>query len=154
MTMANPGSSGAVKTLRPHHFGVSVPDLDSAMRWYERMLGFCPERQLCIDAIPARIAFLKRADGFRIELFEVPGAAPMAEDRRHPDQDLRTHGNKHMCFEVDSVAETLARLKEAGADIALAVNVEGNPTAFVRDCAGSLIEFLQPFEAIQAGGDR
>ncbi|MFT4192336.1 MAG: VOC family protein [Comamonas sp.] len=133
--------------LRPHHFGISVPDLDAAVDWYGRMLGFRPERRLHIDKIPADIAFLRRDDGFRVEIFEVAGAQPLPEDRRQPNLDLRTHGHKHICFEVDDVPATIAALRAAGADIALELVVNGNPTAFVRDCAGNLIEFLQPFEA-------
>ena len=140
--MSEPNSIGA---LRPHHFGISVPDLDAAVRWYGRMLGFDLEEQLFIEKIPARIAFVKRGD-FRVEIFEVDGAAPLPQDRRVPNLDLRTHGNKHMCFEVPDVPAAVAALRSAGADIAFELTVDGNPTAFVRDCAGNLIEFLQPFE--------
>ena len=136
----------AAGAWRAHHFGISVPDLAAAITWYEQMLGFALERRLHIAAIPADIAFLER-DGFRVEIFEVPGAAPLPEDRRVPNLDLRTHGHKHMCLEVADVPAAMAGLRAAGADIALELNVDGNPTAFVRDCAGNLIEFLQPFGA-------
>lgn len=142
MPSTNPGAIGA---LRPHHFGVSVPDVEAAVDWYGRMLGFQVEQRLFIEKIPARIAFIRRGD-FRIELFEVDGAAPLPPDRRVPNLDLRTHGNKHMCFEVPDVPAAMAALRAAGADVAFEVAVEGNPTAFIRDCAGNLIEFLQPFE--------
>ncbi|WP_254222038.1 VOC family protein [Burkholderia multivorans] len=135
-----------LSSLRPHHFGVSVPDLDAAVAWYDRMLGFTLERRLYIDKIPARVAFVRR-EQFRIEIFEVPGAAPLPDDRRAPNLDLRTHGNKHMCFEVPDVPRAVAALREAGADIAFELNVDGNPTAFIRDAAGNLIELLQPFAA-------
>jgi methylmalonyl-CoA/ethylmalonyl-CoA epimerase len=118
---ANTG--GAVGPLRAHHFGISVPDLDAA---------------------PASVAFVRRGD-FRIEIFQVEGAAPLPEDRRTPNRDLKTHGNKHLCFEVPDVPAAIARLRAQGADIAFETVVEGNSTAFVRDCAGNLIEFLQPF---------
>jgi methylmalonyl-CoA/ethylmalonyl-CoA epimerase len=137
---------GAVGSLHPHHFGISVPDLDAAVAWYARMLGFELEEQLFIAKIPARIAFVKRAD-FRVEIFEVEGAAALPEDRRVPNLDLKTHGNKHMCFEVPDVPAAVAALRAAGADIAFELTVDGNPTAFVRDCAGNLIEILQPFES-------
>ena len=130
--------------LRPHHFGVSVPDLDAAIDWYGRMLGFALESQMTIEKIPARIAFVRR-DGYRIELFEVPGAAPLPDERRMPNMDLRTHGNKHMCFEVPDVPRAVAALRAQGADIAFELVVDGNPTAFVRDACGNLIELLQPF---------
>lgn len=135
---------GVIGEIRPHHFGISVPDLNAALDWYGRMLGFTLEKRLYIDKIPAHIAFVRRGE-FRIEIFEVGGAAPLPEDRRVPNLDLRTHGNKHMCFEVPDVPRAVAALREAGADIAFELTVQGNPTAFVRDCAGNLIELLQPF---------
>lgn len=140
----------APAALRPHHFGISVPDLEAAIAWYARMLDFRLERRLHIAAIPAEIAFLQRSDGFRVEIFEVPGAQSLPEARRHPNLDLHTHGHKHICFEVDDVPATVAALRAAGADIALELEVDGNPTAFVRDCSGNLIEFLQPFESRSA----
>lgn len=145
--MSEPSSPcAAPAALRPHHFGISVPDLDAAIAWYGRMLSFRLERRLHIAAIPAQIAFLQRSDGFRVEIFEVPGAQPLPEARRHPNLDLHTHGHKHICFEVDDVSATVAALRAAGADIALELEVDGNPTAFVRDGSGNLIEFLQPFK--------
>lgn len=134
---------------RAHHFGVSVPNLEAALDWYGRMLGFTLEKRQRIDAIPAEIAFMKCGD-FRVEIFEVPGAAPLPADRRVPNLDLKTHGNKHLCLEVEDVPATVARLKDAGADIAFELNVNNQPVAFVRDCAGNLIEFLQPFAPVAA----
>jgi methylmalonyl-CoA/ethylmalonyl-CoA epimerase len=131
-------------SLRPHHFGISVPDLDATVEWYDRMLGFRLESKMTLAHIPARIAFICR-DGYRIEIFEVPGAAQLPEERRIPDLDLRTHGNKHMCFEVPDVGAAVAALRAQGADIAYEVRVEGNATVFVRDVCGNLIELLEPF---------
>jgi methylmalonyl-CoA/ethylmalonyl-CoA epimerase len=132
--------------LRPHHFGVSVPDLDAAVNWYETMLGFQLEPRMKLDSIPARIAFLRR-DNFRIEIFEVAGAARLPDARREPDLDLRTHGNKHMCFEVANVAAALDALTSRGVDVALRLTVDGYATAFIRDIAGNLIELVEPFRA-------
>lgn len=133
--------------LRPHHFGISVPDLDAAIAWYGRVLGFVPERHQHIPHIPADIAFLRHASGFRVEIFQLPGALPLPPERRQPNLDLRTHGHKHICFEVEDVPATIAALRAAGADVALELLMDGKPVAFIRDCAGNLIEFLQPFEA-------
>ncbi|MGI4855579.1 MAG: VOC family protein [Janthinobacterium lividum] len=132
--------------LRVHHFGISVPDLEAAVAWYGAMLGFVLESRMTIEQIPARIAFVRR-EQFRIEIFEVPGAAPLPADRRMPNLDLRTHGNKHLCFEVASVPEAVAGLHAHGADIAFELAVDGRPTAFIRDVAGNLIELLEPFAA-------
>jgi len=145
---ADASMSGAplLAVLRPHHFGVSVPDLESAIEWYRRILGFEPESQADIDKIPARVAFLRRGN-FRIELFEVPGAAALPHDRRIPNLDLRTHGNKHLCFEVVNVAAAVAALRAATVDIAFEVVVDGAPVAFIRDVCGNLIELIEPFRS-------
>jgi len=133
-----------IPQIRPHHLGVSVPDIDAAIHWYSEMLGFRLESRLHIEKIPAQVAFLCR-DQFRVELFEVRGAASLPDDRRVPNLDLCTHGNKHMCFEVPDVAAALAALRSRDADIAFELTVDGNPTAFIRDVAGNLIELLEPF---------
>lgn len=137
---------------RAHHFGVSVPDLSQAIEWYGRMLGFDLEKRQHIAAIPADIAFMRCGD-FRIELFDVAGAAPLPADRRVPDLDLKTHGNKHLCLEVLDVPAAVARLREAGADIAYELNVNNSPVAFIRDCAGNLIELLEPFADVKSASE-
>ena len=115
--------TSAIGPLRPQHFGISVPDLDAAVDWYQRMLGFSLEERLFMAKIPAHIAFVQRAD-FRIEIFQVEGAAPLPDDRRVPNRDLETHGNKHMCFEVPDVPAASAALRSAGADIAVEGTVD------------------------------
>ena len=127
--------------IEPHHVGISVADLEASIAWYETVLGFKVDTRVEIPAIPARIAFLKRGR-FRIELFEVAGAAPLPEDRRVPNKDLRTHGTKHLAFAVDDVPALMQVLKSRGVDIAMEVNVHGHPVAFVRDNTGNLIEFV------------
>jgi methylmalonyl-CoA/ethylmalonyl-CoA epimerase len=125
-----------------HHVGISVPDLDAAIAWYENVLGFRLEQELTVDAIPARIAFVRR-ENFRIEIFEVGGAAPLPDDRRYPNRDLKTHGTKHFAFVVDDVDATVQELQTRGAEVAMHARIHGNPTAFIRDVAGNLIEFVQ-----------
>lgn len=129
--------------LRPHHLGVSVPDLDTAIAWYARMFGFELEERVFIDAIPGHVAFIARS-GFRIELFQIDGAAPLSVERREPNLDVRTHGNKHICFAVSDVPATVAGLRDKGADIVFEKVIQGTPMAFLRDNAGNLIELIQP----------
>jgi methylmalonyl-CoA/ethylmalonyl-CoA epimerase len=57
--------------LRPHHFGVGVPDLDAAVSWYETMLGSQPESRTKWNLIPAHIAF-ERRDNFRSRYSKLP----------------------------------------------------------------------------------
>ena len=129
-------------SLAPHHIGISVPDLDAAIRWYGDMLGFALERSMIVIQIPARIAWLRRG-GFRIELFEVAGAAPLPQDRLAPNHDLKTHGTKHIAFSVDDVDGCVAGLKTKGVDVVMHTRIHGEPMAFIRDNAGTLIELVQ-----------
>lgn len=128
--------------IRPDHFGISVPDLDASIAWYGHMFGFELEMRRHLPVAGADIAFLRRGD-FRVELFQVAGAAPLPPERREPNQDLLTHGNKHICFRVENAPRAVALLRERGADIVFEKTIDGTPMAFIRDNAGNLIELIQ-----------
>jgi len=85
-----------------HHVGVSVPSLDEAIAWYDRVLGFKLERRFPIASIPAEIAILKHG-ALYVELFQPVNFKPLPPDRREPDLDACTHGNKHAAFSVSYV---------------------------------------------------
>jgi methylmalonyl-CoA/ethylmalonyl-CoA epimerase len=123
----------------PHHVGLSVPDLEASIKWYREKLGFDVEKQLSIEHIPARIAFLIKGK-FRLELFEVAGAARLPEERRFPDRDLKTHGTKHLALGMKDVRKAMGILKKRGVDVAMESVIEGKPMAFIRDNSGNLIE--------------
>jgi methylmalonyl-CoA/ethylmalonyl-CoA epimerase len=130
--------------LKHHHGGISVPDLEASIRWYAEVLDFEVEQRLEIPAIPAKVAMLRRGD-LRLELFEVPGAQPLPEERRHPNLDLRTHGNKHLAFAIKDLDSAERELKKRGADIVWVRRFEFGANIFVRDNSGNLIELvLQP----------
>lgn len=125
-----------------HHGGVSVPDLNAAIEWWERVLGFEVDKRFPIPAIPAEVAMLRNGPLF-IELFEVAGARALPPERRQPDSDLQTHGNKHVSFAVDNVREFAAELARRGADIVWVREMAHGANIFIRDNAGNLIEFVQ-----------
>ena len=130
-------------SLKPHHLGISVADLEASVDWYCEKLGFTVVKRLTLDAVPAKIAFLQHGN-FAIELFEVPGASPLPEDRRYPDRDLRTHGTKHLAFAVQDTQKVVEVLKERGVDFAMDITVVDQKTiAFIRDNTGNLIEIYQ-----------
>ncbi|MBL4826427.1 MAG: VOC family protein [Spongiibacteraceae bacterium] len=128
--------------LQFHHAGVSVPDLDEAITWYQHILGFELERRFFIEAANAEAAIVRRAD-LRFELFEVASAKPLPEERRHPPSDLKTHGNKHVAFQIKDLEGFLVAVEAKGADIALVVREDFGKGCFLRDCAGNLIEFVE-----------
>ncbi len=124
-----------------HHGGVSVPSLDAAIDWYGHVLGFEVEKRFYIEAAKAKAAMIRKGP-LRFELFEVEGAAPLPEDRRHPPSDLKTHGNKHVAFCVEDIDIFLAEMEAKGVDIAFVVREEFGSGCFIRDPAGNLIEFV------------
>ena len=123
----------------PHHTGLSVPNLEESIKWYQDMLGFTVEKRMDMPFLHAKLAFMKYRD-FRIEIFEVEGAKPLPDERRYPQKDLTTHGWKHLSLGVKDVKKTMEILKEKGADIALEGEVNGEAMGFVRDNAGNLVE--------------
>lgn len=125
-----------------HHVGVSVPDLDAAIEWYGRVLDFRVLRRNFVEFIPAEIAVMGNGP-LHVELFQVPGAAPLPAERREPNLDLRTHGNKHVSFAVADVAALAAELQRRGADLVWLKTFAFGSNAFFRDCAGNLLEFVQ-----------
>ncbi|MDE2011490.1 MAG: VOC family protein [Alphaproteobacteria bacterium] len=129
--------------LTPHHCAFSVPDLERAVAWYCDKLAFTLESRAVLPHLGAKVAFLIH-DTFRIELFELPGAALLPEGRRVPDEDLRTHGVKHVAFAVKGVAETVEHLRSRGVVIAMAPRtIASTCVAFVNDDSGNLIELVE-----------
>jgi len=125
-----------------HHGGVSVPDLDAAITWWHDVLGFALERRFPIPTIPAEVAMLRNGP-LHIELFAVTGAKPLPAERRLPDTDVHTHGNKHVSFAVHNVREFADELRRRGADIVWVREMPHGSNIFIRDNAGNLIEFVQ-----------
>lgn len=131
--------------ITPLHEGISVPDMDAAIRWYGQAFGF----QICSDrvlpALNSRVVFLE-LDGFQLELFQYLGAdgRPLPAERRIPNEDIKTCGVKHVAYAVDDMEQMMARLHSMGADVAMPPFEMGpNLVCFVRDCSGSLIELIQ-----------
>jgi len=88
------------------------------------------------------VAVLKNGP-LHIELFQVPDAQPASPERRIPDQDLHTHGNKHVAFAVADVRTLAEELRRRGADIVWVKEFKFGSNAFIRDNSGNLLEFVQ-----------
>jgi len=125
-----------------HHGGISVPSLDEAIAWYDRVLGFALEKRFRIEAAGADAAMIRKGP-LRFELFEVAGAAPLPDDRRHPPLDLMTHGNKHVAFCVRDLDACQREFEGHGVEVVFVVREAFGAGFFIRDCAGNLIEFVE-----------
>jgi methylmalonyl-CoA/ethylmalonyl-CoA epimerase len=146
---------GGRVSLRPHHVGISVADLDASIAWYEAYLGFTLESIVPVPEDVGRVAMLVSDGGFRVELFELPEAAPLPDERRHPATDLRTHGVKHLAYEVTGLEAFTERLRVAGADIVWDLRVhEDVKVLFLRDNTGNLVELLEPLGSEPSPAER
>jgi methylmalonyl-CoA/ethylmalonyl-CoA epimerase len=149
--------SAAIPRLKPHHFSVSVPDIEAAIAWYGNILGFVLESRFEVPPIAAQGAFLKR-DALRLELWQIGPGAQVPAVRKNPDSDLTVGGTKHMAFAVPDLQAHLPELVRRGVDIAAVqrdptqpMKIEANPAeiahpaafaVFIRDPGGTLIELL------------
>ncbi len=127
--------------IKFHHGGISVPDLEASIQWWVTMLSFVVEQRIYIDAIPAKVAIIRRGN-LRIEIFEAEKATPLPHDRRYPDKDVLTHGNKHIAFAVQDARTAAEELRSKGADIVFIMDFPWGSNAFIRDNAGNPIELV------------
>jgi methylmalonyl-CoA/ethylmalonyl-CoA epimerase len=125
-----------------HHGGVSVPSLDAAIAWYGAVLGFAVEKEFYITPARAKAAMIRKGP-LRFELFEPEEGTPLPEGRSHPPSDIRTHGNKHVAFRVESLDAFIAEMGDKGIEVPFVVREDFGKGCFIRDCAGNLIEFVE-----------
>ncbi len=124
------------------HVALSVPDIGQSEAWYQEMFGFKEVRR-SVEPDGMRTALIQRGD-VRIELFQVPGAAPLPQSRRNPSEDFRTHGVKHFAFRVKDVRAALAELQSKGVKVVFELHdYPGAAFAFVSDNAGNAVELIQ-----------
>ncbi|MCD8365347.1 MAG: VOC family protein [Clostridiales bacterium] len=132
----------AIKINGANHFAISVADLEETIRWYSDIFGFTVIDRSVIPGAGIKVAHMQGV-GFILEIFEAPGAAPLPEDRRIPNRDLMTHGNKHMSFGVPDGPKAKEGLEKLGVEIAMVAEVDGTYGVFIRDNTGNLIEIFE-----------
>lgn len=129
--------------IRPDHAGISVADLEASVAWYGDMLAFTVDRIVDVPEDTGRVALIRNGD-FILELFCIPGAAPLPEERRHPATDLRTHGIKHVAYAVPDLRALMHELKAKDVDVVWDIVLHDKTLcAFVRDNSGNLVEFVE-----------
>jgi catechol 2,3-dioxygenase-like lactoylglutathione lyase family enzyme len=139
------------------HVGVTVAELERAVRFYTEGLGLqVAVRQtsaagyLAVTGYPGleiATAFVEApGDGVRIELQEYRRVG----DHGRRDPGTAPVGSSHICFRVDDLAHTLARAEAAGGrrvtdpvSIDSGIN-DGGAAVYLRDPDGYTIELFQP----------
>jgi catechol 2,3-dioxygenase-like lactoylglutathione lyase family enzyme len=132
----------AIEIVGLHHCAISVPDLEETIKWYEEKFCFTVIGRSKIPGINVKVAHMQGV-GFVLEIFEAEGAAPLPEDRRYPNRDLKTHGHKHFSVAVKDARKAAKELEKMGVEIAMVAEVDGTYGVFVRDNSGNLIEVFQ-----------
>ncbi|MGI5459973.1 VOC family protein [Streptomyces sp. CA-249302] len=134
-------------TARFDHAGISVPDLEAAVRWYREALHLTEEHTFAVPGTDLRGVMLRHYSGYRVELLHRPNAAagPTPDG---PVQAAGTLGYGHLCLAVDTPGEVdteFARLVAAGAGIRMSPRPSprtGARMAFVSDPYGNLLELI------------
>jgi len=132
----------SVKINGVNHFAISVADMEETLAWYERVFGFTVFDRSEIPGTGIRVAHMC-GRGFILEVFEPQGAQPLPEERKVPNQDLMTNGNKHISFGVPDGPAAKAQLEDLGVEIVMVAEVDGTYGLFIRDNTGNLIEIFE-----------
>jgi lactoylglutathione lyase len=130
--------------VRIHHVGLSVSDLDAAMDWYEKVLGFARGYQFEEPQAGLRGAFAIVPNGGRVELFE-RARSESGTRHAHPFEAAGVHGYHHICLAVDDIDEVHVRLVAAGATEIWQPRQSPQPgvrTSYLADLDGNFIELF------------
>jgi methylmalonyl-CoA/ethylmalonyl-CoA epimerase len=133
--------------LRPYAFTMSVPNIQTAAKWYSDTLGFKVEQTKNYPEFKTKLAFLER-EGFRIELIEDANAKPGLV-RADAPAHTATHGFSQFIFQTSD----LSVVKKTMADKGVPIHFEFENAElkirifFVRDPNGNLIAFLQRLQS-------
>ncbi len=125
-----------------NHVAISVKDFEESIAWYNRVFGFEVIDRSEIPGTGIRVSHMQGA-GFQLEIFCAPDSKPLPEDRRVPNLDLLTQGNKHFSFGVKDAHKAKDDMEAMGVDIAFVAEVDGTYGVFIRDNTGNLIEIFE-----------
>jgi len=129
--------------LRPLHCGISVSNLAQAVEWFEQVLGFEFVKAVDMGHLGFKIAFVRSGD-FQVELFEHSESKPASPESHIPDEDVRTRGTKHICFQVQDLPALMKRFEAHDVSIAMGpMPAAGLNVVFVHGPDDVLVEFAE-----------
>ncbi|MCI8280264.1 MAG: VOC family protein [Lachnospiraceae bacterium] len=125
-----------------NHVAISVADFEESIGWYQRVFGFEVLDRSQIPGTGIQVAHMQ-GTGFLLEIFCAPNSNPLPPERRIPNQDLLTQGNKHFSFGVMDAHQAKEDMEKMGVEIAFVAEVDGTYGVFIRDNTGNLIEIFE-----------
>ena len=126
------------------HVGLTVSDLDQAVRWYGQALELTVEFEFELPDFQFRGAMMLSRTGYRLELLERHGSQP-GPLAANPVEAALTRGYGHICLDVAVVDEAYDALRGAGASERMSPRPSPEPgvrMAYVADPEGNLIELI------------
>jgi catechol 2,3-dioxygenase-like lactoylglutathione lyase family enzyme len=124
--------------------GLSVSDLDVAMDWYEKVLGFGRGYRFEEPRAGLRGVFVIAPGGGSVELLERAGSESGIR-YADPFQAAGMHGYHHICLAVDDIDEVHERLVAAGATEVWQPRRSPQPgvrNSYLADLDGNFIELF------------
>lgn len=128
--------------LRPHHVGLTVPDLESALAWYAEHLGFQITARQTVDPIGLEIALIQSGEVV-LELFGLPQTRREEPAYSGVAEHLPIEGWRHIAFQVDALEPILSQWQGHIVGEPVRNEALGYTYAFVADPFGNLIEFVE-----------
>lgn len=138
-----------------HHIGITVPDIAAAERFYTAAFGLkkilneswegseTADQVLGLEGTAARGVNLW-AGNVVIELFEFTSPEGSRQDSDH---NVNDHGLSHLCFQVEDLNESLARLSALGMTFrSQPIGDDSGWFVYGRDPWGNVIELIQPID--------
>jgi lactoylglutathione lyase len=119
------------------HVAIKVKDLDASLDFYRERLGFPEMLRLKNDDGSTWLVYLRITDDHYLEIF------PGAEGDRAPGWNA--NGVNHMCFTIDDLDATTARINAAGIKLTAEIKegLDGNRQAWIEDPDGNRIELME-----------
>jgi len=149
----NTDKEAATRSLNaqtPYLIGLSVANVDDAVRWYEDKLGFKVVKRMELPKYDLRLVFLE-LNGFRIELFENKKSFSVKKYvSDYKEMSGLLQGVAKFGFLVDDAEMAAKILKERGVQFEVELREDkgfGVKFFIISDNSGNLIQYFQKLKS-------
>ena len=130
-------------SIRLHHGGISVKDLDQSIAFYRDVFGFEVDTETVVSD-DFKITHMK-LDNSYIELFWRRDQQDLPDHAKMLDTDLSVIGTKHIAFETDDPETLYQHMVDKGVEMVSEIRRDNTDYNyfFFKDVNGILLEFVQ-----------